>query len=234
VALRTRIALTFILLLAAVLTAALSAVSAANKKNAGDEVQRQLDVGKSVFSNFLKNNNDLLTQAATAVAADYGFRDAVAARDTDTLVSVLENHGTRIGAAMVVLTSLDGHVIAASGSRVATGASFPIEALKGGGTMDQGHARLDEARVIVVGAHIYQVVARQEPATCGMDRDGIRTRCRRCRGTGEDHRARRDAVDAVGPVSLGPGLDACGEHRAWFAHGRCRHQDAADRIAQSG
>ncbi len=158
-ALRTRIALTFILLLAAVLTAALSAVSAANKKNAGDEVQRQLDVGKSVFSNFLKNNNDLLTQAATAVAADYGFRDAVAARDTDTLVSVLENHGTRIGAAMVVLTSLDGHVIAASGSRVAAGASFPIEALKGGGTMDRGHARLDEARVIVEGAHIYQVVA---------------------------------------------------------------------------
>jgi hypothetical protein len=78
--LRTRIALTFLLLLAAVLAAALGAVSAANNKDAADEAARQLDVGASVFSNFLKNNDRLLTQAATAVAADYGFRDAVAPR----------------------------------------------------------------------------------------------------------------------------------------------------------
>ena len=153
-ALRTRIALTFLLLLAAVLAAALGAVSAANKKNAGDEVQRQLDVGSSVFSNFLKSNNRLLTQAASAVAADYGFREAVAARDTDTLASVLENHGTRIGAAMVVLTSLDGRVIAASGSTVPSGAAFPIAALRGGG--GRGN---NEARVIVEDGRIYQCVA---------------------------------------------------------------------------
>lgn len=153
-ALRTRIALTFLLLLAAVLAAALGAVSAANKKNAGAEVQRQLDVGKSVFSNFLKNNNRLLTQAATAVAADYGFREAVAARDTDTLASVLENHGTRIGADMVVLTSLEGRVLAASGSRVAIGAMFPIVSLQSVGRFDE-----QAARVIVESGHVYQLVA---------------------------------------------------------------------------
>jgi len=153
-ALRTRIALTFLLLLAAVLAAALGAISAANKKNAAAEVQRQLAVGTSVFSNFLKNNNRLLTQAATAVAADYGFREAVAAHDTDTLVSVLENHGTRIGAAMVVLTSLDGHVIAASGSRVAAGARFPISPLQ-----RENLRGSNEARVIVEEGHIYQLVA---------------------------------------------------------------------------
>jgi diguanylate cyclase (GGDEF)-like protein len=154
VALRTRIALTFLLLLAAVLAAALGAVSSANRKNAGDEVQRQLDVGASVFSNFLRNNDRLLTQAATAVAADYGFRDAVAARDTDTLVSVLANHGTRIGADMVVLTSLDGRVIAASGSDARVGDVFPIASLQ------RAHAPgAHQARVIVDAAHIYQVVA---------------------------------------------------------------------------
>jgi diguanylate cyclase (GGDEF)-like protein len=153
-ALRTRIALTFLLLLAAVLAAALFAVSAANKKNAADEVQHQLDVGTSVFSNFLKNNNRLLSQAATAVAADYGFRDAVAARDGDTLVSVLENQGSRIGAAMVVLTSLDGRVIAASGSRARVGDIFPLEPLQ------RAHAPgAHQARVIVDGGHIYQLVA---------------------------------------------------------------------------
>jgi len=126
VALRTRIAVTFLLLLAAVLAAALGAVSATNRGNAEREVQRQLDVGASVFSRLLESNRRQLTQAAQAVAADYGFREAVASRDTDTLVSVLENSGKRIGAAMVVLTSLNGEVIAASGLHVKAGTPFPL------------------------------------------------------------------------------------------------------------
>jgi diguanylate cyclase (GGDEF)-like protein len=125
-ALRTRIAVTFILLLAAVLAAALGAVSATNHVNAEREVQRQLDVGTSVFSRLLESNRRQLTQAAQAVAADYGFREAVATRDTDTLVSVLENSGKRIGAAMVVLTSLNGDVIAASGLHIQAGTPFPL------------------------------------------------------------------------------------------------------------
>jgi diguanylate cyclase (GGDEF)-like protein len=125
-ALRTRIAVTFLLLLAAVLAAALGAVSATNHVNAEREVQRQLDVGTSVFSRLLESNRRQLTQAAQAVAADYGFREAVATRDTDTLVSVLENSGKRIGAAMVVLTSLNGDVIAASGLHVKAGTAFPL------------------------------------------------------------------------------------------------------------
>ena len=98
-ALRTRIAVTFILLLAAVLAAALGAVSATNHGNAEREVKRQLDVGALVFSRLLESNRRQLTQAAQAVAADYGFREAVAPRDTDTLASALQNSGERIGAA---------------------------------------------------------------------------------------------------------------------------------------
>ncbi|MEP6885366.1 MAG: EAL domain-containing protein [Gammaproteobacteria bacterium] len=118
--------MTFILLLAAVLAAALGAVSLTNRGNAEREVQRQLDVGVSVFSRLLESNRRQLTQAAQAVAADYGFREAVATRDTDTLVSVLENSGRRIGAAMVVLTSLNGDVIAASGLHIKAGTPFPL------------------------------------------------------------------------------------------------------------
>jgi diguanylate cyclase (GGDEF)-like protein len=126
VALRTRIAVTFLLLLAAVLAAALGAVSATNRGNAEREVQRQLDVGTSVFSRLLESNRRQLTQAAQAVAADYGFREAVSTRDTDTLVSVLQNSGERIGAAMIVLTSLNGDVIAASGLHIKAGTPFPL------------------------------------------------------------------------------------------------------------
>jgi len=141
--LRTRIALTFLLLLTAVLAAALGSVSFANRVNAEHAVKRQLD-----------NNRRLLTLAARGVADDYAFREAVAERDTNTLVSALENGGTRIGAAMVVLTSLNGQVMAASGSRAAVGAHFPIESL-------QRDAASPESApsVMVDNGKIYQLVA---------------------------------------------------------------------------
>jgi diguanylate cyclase (GGDEF)-like protein len=151
-ALRTRIAVTFLLLLAAVLAAALGAVLATNRDSAAREVQRQLDVGALVFSRLLESNRRQLTQAAQAVAADYGFRQAVAARDTDTLASALENSGERIGAAMVVLTSLSGNVIAASGTHLPAGAPFPISAL-------QETARSESAASMMVDkGRVYQVV----------------------------------------------------------------------------
>jgi diguanylate cyclase (GGDEF)-like protein len=152
--LRTRIALTFLLLLTAVLGAALSAVSVANRRNAERDVARQLEFGAQTFSGLLKSNRRLLTQAAQAVADDYGFRDAVAEHHTDTLVSALENSGARVGAAMVVLTSLDGHVIAASGSQAIAGTKFPIAALQRNGTPGDR-----TVNVMVDNGKIYQVVA---------------------------------------------------------------------------
>src|SRR3984893_2218691 len=141
--LRTRIALTFVLLLTAVLAAALGSVSFANRVNAKHAVNRQLE-----------SNRRLLTLAARGVADDYAFREAVAERDTNTLVSALENSGARIGAAMVVLTSLNGQVMAASGSRAAVGAHFPIESL-------QRDAASPESApsVMVDNGKIYQLVA---------------------------------------------------------------------------
>jgi hypothetical protein len=53
-ALRTRIAVTFLLLLAAVLAAALGAVSATNRGNAEHD-DHQLDVGALVFSRLLES-----------------------------------------------------------------------------------------------------------------------------------------------------------------------------------
>jgi diguanylate cyclase (GGDEF)-like protein len=153
VALRTRIAVTFLLLLAAVLAAALGAVWATNHGDAEREVQRQLDVGASVFSRLLESNRRQLTQAAQAVAADYGFREAVSTRDTDTLVSVLENSGQRIGAAMVVLTSLNGDVIAASGLHVKAGTPFLLSPAQRGSTADDS-----ATRVMVDNGRIYQLV----------------------------------------------------------------------------
>ncbi len=84
--------------------------------------------------------------------ADYGFREAVATRDTDTLVSVLENSGKRIGAAMIVLTSLNGEVIAASGLHVKAGTRFPLSS-------EQRSMAGDNATSLMVdNGRIYQLV----------------------------------------------------------------------------
>src|SRR3984893_14082104 len=141
--LRTRIALTFLLLPTAVVAAALGSVSFSNRVNAEHAVKRQLE-----------SNRRLLTLAARGVADDYVFREAVAERDINTLVSALENGGTRIGAAMVVLTSLNGQVMAASGSRAAVGDHFPIESLQREATSPES-----APSVMVDNGKIYQMVA---------------------------------------------------------------------------
>jgi diguanylate cyclase (GGDEF)-like protein len=151
-ALRTRIALTFLLLLSAVLAAALYAVSVANRSNAEREAHRQLEVGALVFTRLLDSNQRLLTQAASAVADDYGFREAVSVHDTPTLVSALENAGARVGAALVVLTTLDGEVIASSGSHLAAGARFPAAARAPHGALPSG------PQVMVEDGRLYQLV----------------------------------------------------------------------------
>jgi diguanylate cyclase (GGDEF)-like protein len=156
--LRTRIAVTFLMLLAGILAIALTAVSSANRGNAAAELKRQLDVGESVFNRVLKTNLAQLTLAAEVVAADTGFRAAVADRDNVTLISVLENSGARIKAAMVVLTSLDGRVIAASGSHAAEGKPFPERRLFVRRLGPDG-ATLANTAFMVEDGHIYQVVA---------------------------------------------------------------------------
>jgi diguanylate cyclase (GGDEF)-like protein len=153
VQLRTRIALIFILLLATALAASLGVVSVANQANAKGEVQRQLDTGTLVFSRVLDTNRRQLTQAAQAVASDYGFREAVATRDTDTVVSALENSGARIGANLVVLVSLDGQVMAATGSQLKSGTTFPTSHLIKSRPSSDGFAT-----IMVDGGRVYQLV----------------------------------------------------------------------------
>ncbi len=156
--LRTRIAVTFLLLLTGVLAIALIAVSRANRANAERELQHQLDVGMSVFERALETNRRQLTLAADVVAADSGFRAAVATRDDATLSSVLENSGSRIKAAMVVLTTLDGRVAAVSGSHQASGRPFPVRQLFVRRRDADGNTPANTV-IMVEDGQIYQLVA---------------------------------------------------------------------------
>jgi diguanylate cyclase (GGDEF)-like protein len=155
-ALRTRLALTFVFLLAVVLAAALGAVWIVSHAGAKLEAHRQLDAGALIFSRVIEDDRRVLTQAAQAVASEYAFREAVATNDTATIVSALENSGSRVGATIMVLTSLDGRVIAFSGGHLAVGSHFPIEPLR-----RHAPAPAGTANVIVDNDRIFQLVAVQ-------------------------------------------------------------------------
>jgi diguanylate cyclase (GGDEF)-like protein len=152
--LRTRIAVTFLLLLAAVLGAALGVVFFENQRYAELDVRRQLDLGAQIYARALEANRRLLAQAALAAGADYGFRQALALRDTDTLESALENNAQRIHAPTALVTSLDGRVLAAYGSTAAAGSAFPVASL-----LKAAGSRETNSTVMVDSGHIYQVVA---------------------------------------------------------------------------
>ena len=151
--LRTRIAFTFLALLGAVIGAALFAVSAANQSNAEREISRQLELGRLVFERALDSNRRQLTQAAQVLSADFGFREAVATHDADTIGSALENHGARIGASIVELVSLDGKVIATAGFNMQVGEPFAHREL-----LEHHDGTAGRTAIAVENEHVYQLV----------------------------------------------------------------------------
>lgn len=112
--LRSRIVAFIAGLLVAVLGGVLLVVNAVNSRNARAGIDQGLVVGERVFGQLLEQNNRQLAQAADILSRDFAFRQAIAVRDRQTTESVLENHGARIGADLMMLISLDRKVIADS------------------------------------------------------------------------------------------------------------------------
>lgn len=151
--LETRIVVFFVVLLAAVQVAAYLVVSAANERIARREVASQIRVGERVFARVLEQNGRQLSQAAAVLAADFGFREAIATGDSATINSVLANHGARINANLVLLYGPDNRLLGSSLEQAGNGdgPAFP-ELIRT--AMEQGQA----SSVVLVDRHPYQMV----------------------------------------------------------------------------
>jgi diguanylate cyclase (GGDEF)-like protein len=107
---RTRLALFFV--------ATLILVQGVTAVLAYDVARRQLvtEGGRQLTANagaFVAQMNDLSASVANGVqimSLDYGLRSAIGARDKETILSVLRNHGRRVGASRMQLLDLDGKV----------------------------------------------------------------------------------------------------------------------------
>jgi diguanylate cyclase (GGDEF)-like protein len=102
--LQRRIVTLFLGLLLVVQIASLLLIGAGIERGASASVDRELRAGERIFARLLSNNAKSLTEAARLLAADYGFRAAVASGDDATLASALANQAGRIDADIAVFT----------------------------------------------------------------------------------------------------------------------------------
>ncbi|MGF6096049.1 EAL domain-containing protein [Pseudomonas sp. 18175] len=124
---QARVASVLILLLLVVIGALYFSVKAATGDAVRSQAKAQLDVGARVFERLLDVRGRRLADGVQLLAADFGFRDAVASGDSATMRSVLLNHGRRINASDMILLGMDGKVLASTLEAVPEGSIFRFD-----------------------------------------------------------------------------------------------------------
>ncbi|WP_338572381.1 EAL domain-containing protein [Pseudomonas canadensis] len=121
---QARVASVLILLSLVVIGALYFSVKAATSSAVRGQALAQLEVGTRVFERLLDVRGRRLADGVQLLAADFGFRDAVASGDSATMRSVLLNHGKRINASDMILLGMDGKVLASTLEEVPEGSTF--------------------------------------------------------------------------------------------------------------
>lgn len=127
--LQARIVTLFVLLFLVVQTLGFGFISRAISENARSSLREELSVGERVFSRQLAQNGQRLILAASILSADFGFREAIATNDEETIASALRNNGNRIKSDVMMLVGLDGRVVASTLAAKEMSGTFPFTAL---------------------------------------------------------------------------------------------------------
>jgi diguanylate cyclase (GGDEF)-like protein len=102
----TRLVIFFVALLVLVQGLGAFLVIQANSQIARQTIDGELEQGERVFRKQLSQNQARLEQGVAILSSDFAFRQAIATNDTGTILSVLRNHGARLGANVMTLASL--------------------------------------------------------------------------------------------------------------------------------
>lgn len=112
--LRSRLVVSLISLLTILALASGLATLSTMKKDSEQQAQQVLKVAANVFLQALDNRASQLSSSVSILASDFGFRRAVATAEQETILSVLENHGSRVNADLVLLLSPAGDLLAST------------------------------------------------------------------------------------------------------------------------
>jgi len=148
-----RMILFFVSLLVLVQLGVFVSIGLRSDQIAQTTVDHQLEVGERVFERLWMQNNTQLEQQASVLAADFGLREALASKDQGTILSVLANHATRVGAAAMMVVSLDGRLMVDSLHPAREPQRFPFPKLLAR-AQDSEHA----AATVAIDGRLYQLV----------------------------------------------------------------------------
>jgi diguanylate cyclase len=112
--LESRIATLFLVLILLVQLVGFFAIRTAIYANATESVNDELVLAERVFNRLLEQNAQKLAQSARLLAADTGFKSAIADNDKGTIESALDNQRSRVDASLALLVSADRSVKAAT------------------------------------------------------------------------------------------------------------------------
>jgi diguanylate cyclase (GGDEF)-like protein len=148
-----RVIAMFLGLLLIVQIASYTALQASLTRHAHNVVPEKLMVGGRVLQSLLDRQSQTLIEGARLLASDYGFREAVSSNDSDTIASVLANHGARIGATQAALVTTSFELRAAAGHHDTADLAALVSRLAAG-ALSQGRA----SQVALLGGRPHQVV----------------------------------------------------------------------------
>jgi diguanylate cyclase len=132
-------------------TVTLAAVLANTRRAVEARSAAQLRSGGALAENLISFRAGQLANGVAVLAADFGFREAVASAHAPTILSAARNNAQRIGADLVLVLDTRGQVLA----------STVPQSAEGGGSLESllvsGPAARDQPTFHIFGAQSYQV-----------------------------------------------------------------------------
>jgi len=118
---------------------------------AEEKIEEKLYVAHNVLDQSLSLQEQVLITTANVLTADFGFKQAVASKDKDTIKSVLINHGKRINADLILLLDLEGRLLTGNSQH-----SFTID------TIEKNIGRIPfrdvHAQILSIDAKVFQII----------------------------------------------------------------------------
>jgi diguanylate cyclase (GGDEF)-like protein len=132
-------------------TVTLAAVLASTAHNVEGRAAEQLRSGGSFVQQLIRFRGGQLANGVAVLAADFGFREAVASGDVPTILSAARNNAQRIGADIVLLLDTQGNLVASTAPEVAN-SHAPLASL-----LKDAHGPHDQPSFMVFGHLPYQL-----------------------------------------------------------------------------
>jgi diguanylate cyclase (GGDEF)-like protein len=147
---RNRLLVLIIGLVIVTQTVTLAAVLISTRRTVEARAAEELRAGGALADNLIGFRAGQLANGLAVLAADFGFREAVASGHTPTILSAARNHAQRIGADMVLVLDTHGRVLASTAA-AAQDAQGSLA-----GLLDDAAGLREQPNFHVFGAHSYQ------------------------------------------------------------------------------